>query len=113
MKVSINNASVIDSGVLLTSNNEDVLLSISDTIKLRLKFQSDLSQTSHNFEYRINAQDEMEFVFVNFNSPEGLMLSQPFILGTNDKGSKMYLNMRVIGHQKENNKMIVYTIYID
>lgn len=113
MKVSINNATVIESGVLLTSNNEDILLNISDTIKLRLKFQSDAEQSTHDFTYRVNAQEEMEFVFINFNSPEGLTLNQPFVLGANEKGSKMYLNMRVIGHPEKNNKMIVYTIYID
>ena len=113
MKISIDNATVVDSGILLTSNNEDILLSISDTIKLRLKFHDNPDRSSHDFEFRINAQDEMEFNFTNFNSPEGLTLSQPFILGSNEKGSKMYLNMRVIGHNEERNKMIIYTIYID
>jgi hypothetical protein len=107
MKITVGSYDVLDSGMVFSINNEDVVFEVAETIKVRLEF-IDTSENEPNMNASLSNDQEVKFVLTNFKNPLGTELTQPATIGT-FQGRKLLLEFRVLGMSNSSNKLIAYT----
>lgn len=109
MKISVGNREILYSGTVTSTNNADVLFTLAESIKVRLKFI-----TEENGSQSLNAEMEegvLVFSLINFNNPLGTEFSDAFEIGKYE-GRPLFLHVRVYAMHDSGNKLVSHTWYL-
>lgn len=106
MKIQVGCYDVLEAGCITSINGQDIVFTLNENMKARLRFLSSESEKQS-----VNASIENKELIIkltNFNNPLGTELASPIEVGTfNDK--KLFLHLRIQGMTKSKNRVVFYT----
>jgi hypothetical protein len=110
--IKTGNLTVIDSGSVITFNNQPVDFILEDLL-FRFNFESDKSSApSIKVSTVPSLPKSLLITLVNYDSQIGLGNSNPFQLGTLN-GKNIHMNFRVFNLENRADKVIHYSFYLE
>jgi len=110
MPVIIDNTEVVESGTIITFNNNPVTFSI-ENLQIRLIFLDNPSVNGNSIEYQLISGLELNINCINFHHTIGIGNTNPLSLGEL-RGRRLYLNFRVYSLGPNLDRTIHYSFYL-
>jgi hypothetical protein len=111
MKIQTGDYDIIDSGTIISFNNEPLTFHLTADLRFKFTFRDDTVNNIHRMEFATINNQEMEIIMINFNNSLGIGNTTP--LGLARLNNRMvYLNYRVYALDNNNCRTIHYTWYL-
>lgn len=110
-KIEIGDYEVLESGCVTSIQNQDILFSLSDNIKIRIQFNStDSKEQTMNLKLNDDST-ELTVELSNFNNPLGTEFANAIEIGK-FQGRKLSMHVKVIGMRDSMNRVVFYTFLL-
>jgi hypothetical protein len=111
MRIQAGEFEIIDSGTVISFNNEPLTFHLAADLRIRLSFRDDTDNKEHRMEFLQQSNKELEIVMINFNNSLGIGNTAPLALATLNN-RRVYLNYRVYTLSGNSNRTIHFTWYL-
>ncbi|MFT3934176.1 MAG: hypothetical protein QM726_11210 [Chitinophagaceae bacterium] len=107
---SDNNYEIIDTGTIITFNDEPLKFELTLGVTIIIKFILNTNLSAQKMDFNVISNTELELILTNFTSSLGTGNLSPLPLAKIDN-KQVYLNFVVYALNETSNKTIHYTWY--
>ena len=112
MKKYTTNYNILDSGTVISFNNESIYFDLAPDLKIFFSFLDEKENKEQRMDFNPISNNELEIKLINFNNSLGTGNTEPLqIANLNNK--KVYLNYRVYSLDSKSNRTLHYTWYLE
>ncbi|MCR4828269.1 MAG: hypothetical protein K5864_02285 [Bacteroidales bacterium] len=108
--IKVGSYEILESGCVTSFNNGDTVFTLTEGMVVRLCFVT-TEDGKQDMSADMNEKKELQINIQNFNNPLGTEFIEPIEIG-NYNGRKLFLHIKIIGMQNNNNKTIIHTWYL-
>ena len=112
MKITTKNFEVLNSGSVITYENEPITFHLADDLRVTFVFRDDKNNKEHRMDFNPIDNNELELILINFNNSLGTGNIKPISIGTLNN-RRLFTNFRVYAlSEKNKGRTIHYTWYL-
>ena len=110
MRIKVGEYEILDSGIIMSVRDRDILFEIEENIKVKLVLTT-VEDNVQLMNAEVDSSGILVFTLQNFNNPLGTEFTEAIEVGTY-QGRRLLFHVRVLGMDSTTNRAVIYTWYL-